>query len=435
MTEQEAIAAIHARPRGGERTLRRMLALAEKLGHPERGFRAFHVAGSNGKGSTAAMIASALQAGGYRTGLYTSPYITCFAERFQIDGIPIPGKELAFWTKKVLEAVHDLDAEGIFCTEFECGTAIAFCWFAAQKCDAAVIETGLGGRNDATNILPPPLVSVITALSLEHTALLGNSLAEIASEKAGILKGTAAVIASGQQEEAMEVLEEQCRRTYTRWICPDLGQARILRMDRKTLAFTYRDHKYSLTMSGRHQLENALNALTALEMAQEILPIPEDAICRGLSSARMPVRFETVAEQPAIVLDGAHNPQGAGVLAELLRHCPESPKIGVIGMLADKDWPHAARILAQGFDRVIAVPVENPRACTPPPDLAAAVQEICPAEWRSSLAEGLKVARSLAGKDGLVCCTGSLFLAAAARAMILDSNSRKDVIYADSLQC
>lgn len=418
MTVEQAIAAIHARPRGGERTLCRMEALCRRLGNPERCFPAVHIAGSNGKGSTAAMIASALKAGNYRVGLYTSPYITEYRERFQINGEMIQQEAFCRLAGMVLEAAEMLDREGIRCTEFECGTAIAFLWFREQRCNVAVLETGLGGKNDATNVIPSPLASVVTALSLEHTALLGDTLAQIAAEKAGIIKGNNAIVSPGQEPQAIEVLQNWCHKTGATLHIPQETDSRLIRMGREGLSFEYRRQLYSLCMTGRHQLRNALTALETLQALSLTFPLSTEAIHQGLSKARLPVRFETVEEHPAIVLDGAHNPQGAAVLVELLKACPESPKIGVIGMLADKDWTHAARILAEGFDQVFTVPVDNPRTCAHPDELAAAIRTVCPANPVSSLAAALTDAREFAGDKGLVCCAGSLFLSAQARSLL-----------------
>ena len=205
MTPDEALNAIHSRPRGAERTLSRIRALMGRLENPQDRLRFLHVAGSNGKGSCAAMLASALTAGGYRTGLFISPYILEFRERFQIDGQMIPQEEFAACAEKVLDRAAALDREGVCCTEFECCTALALCWFAEKGCEAVVLEAGLGGKNDATNVIPCPAVSVIMALSLEHTALLGNTLEEIAGEKAGIIKGGQAVLYPLQEPEAAAV--------------------------------------------------------------------------------------------------------------------------------------------------------------------------------------------------------------------------------------
>ena len=415
MTPDEALNAIHSRPRGAERTLSRIRALMGRLENPQDRLRFLHVAGSNGKGSCAAMLASALTAGGYRAGLFISPYILEFRERFQIDGQMIPQEEFAACAEKVLDRAAALDREGVCCTEFECCTALALCWFAEKGCEAVVLEAGLGGKNDATNVIPCPAVSVIMALSLEHTALLGNTLEEIAAEKAGIIKGGQAVLYPLQEPEAAAEIYARCARVGAVLHSPIPHAVRILEMGRRGSRFEWEGEEYRIPLAGRHQVWNAVTALEALRAVSGVLPVSRRDIREGLESVRFPVRFETVKENPAVVLDGAHNPQGAQVLAELLDACPEKPRIGVIGMLADKDWRRTVGLLAARLDAVLAVPVPNPRPSVEPAELAAEASKSCRAERFGGLEEALARAAELAGQDGLVCCAGSLFLAAEAR--------------------
>lgn len=419
MTISEALEAIHRRPRGMKRTLSRIRALMERLGNPQDRLRILHIAGSNGKGSAAAMLASVLKEGGYKTGLFISPYILEFRERFQIDGEMIPEERLAFWLEKVLEQVEILEQEGISCTEFESCTAAAFCWFLEEKCDAVVLETGLGGKNDATNIAAHPLVSVIMALSLEHTSLLGNSIEEIAAEKAGIIKeGGRAVVYPIQQPEALGVIYECCAEMGAVLYAPSPASVEILQLSRRGTVFRWDNREYEIPLAGKHQAMNAATVLETLRAVSDILPVSQRDIQNGLEKVRFPVRFETVGECPAIVLDGAHNPQGAGVLAQMLAVCPESPKIGIIGMLADKDWQRTVGQLAQQFDYLLAVPVSNPRPCVLPEQLAEEAGRFCKAEAYSRLEDALAKARELAGETGLICGAGSLFLAAQLRNML-----------------
>ena len=415
MTFSHDLAAIHSRPRGADRTLSRIRALMERMGNPQNRLRFLHIAGSNGKGSAAAMLSSVLKEGGYRTGLSISPYILDFRERFQINGEMIPEEELAFWAGKVLEQAGILDRQGICCTEFECCTALAFCWFAEKQCDAVVLETGLGGKNDATNVIGQPLISVIMALSLEHTALLGNTIEEIAAEKAGIIKGGKAVLYPIQQPEALGVIYERCGETGTALYMPSPSGVEILKNSREGVTFRWDGQEYRIPLAGSHQAMNAVTVLETLRAVSDTLPVSLRDIRAGLAKARFPVRFETVGERPAVVLDGAHNPQGAQVLANLLALCPESPKIGIVGMLADKDWAHTVEALAKQFDKLLAVPVPNPRACVEPEKLAAQAGNWCEARPCRDLNEALEQAGELAGGDGLICCAGSLFLAAEMR--------------------
>ncbi len=418
MTFSDALAAIHSRPRGAERTLSRIRALMDRLGNPQNRLRFLHIAGSNGKGSAAVMLSSVLKEGGYRTGLSISPYILDFRERFQVDGEMIPEEELAFWAGKVLEQADILDKEGIHCTEFECCAALAFCWFAEKQCDAVVLETGLGGKNDATNVIGRPLVTVIMALSLEHTALLGNTIEEIAGEKAGIIKGGKTVLYPVQEPEALGVIYERCGETGTALYMPSPSGVEILENSREGVTFRWDGQEYRIPLAGSHQAMNAVTVLETLRAVSDVLPVSLRDIHAGLAKARFPVRFETVGEHPAVVLDGAHNPQGAQVLASLLELCPESPKIGIVGMLADKDWTHTVQVLTKQFDQLLAVPVPNPRACVEPEKLAGEAGKWRGAQPCGDLREALEQARALAGEKGLICCAGSLFLAAEMRKIV-----------------
>lgn len=421
MTLTEAMEAIHRRPRGMKRTLSRICVLMERLGNPQNQLRILHIAGSNGKGSAAAMLASVLKEGGYKAGLFISPYILEFRERFQIDGKMIPEEKFAYWAEKVLEQVNLLDQEGICCTEFECCTAIAFCWLQQEKCDAVVLETGLGGKNDATNLVAHPLVSVIMALSLEHTALLGNSIEDIATEKAGIIKkGGRVVVYPIQQPEALGVIYERCAEMEAVLYAPNPASVEILGVSRQGTVFRWDNEEYEIPLAGQHQAMNAVTVLETLRAISDVLPVSRRDIRGGLAKVHFPVRFETVAEHPAVVLDGAHNPQGAQVLAQMLAVCTESPKIGMIGMLADKDWRHTVEQLAKQFDYLLAVPVPNPRPCVPPDELAEVAGKYCKAEAYSQLETAWEQAGKLAGKNGLICGAGSLFLAAELRKMIVN---------------
>ena len=324
-----AIEYIHSLGRfTGKPGLHRIKALCEALGNPQDRLKFVHLAGTNGKGSTACMIASALQAAGLRTGLYTSPYLVQFYERIRVDGVMISDDDLTRLCERVTVACESLTLpEGETIGEFEFTTALAFLCFVEQECDIVVLETGLGGRCDATNVIKNAEVCVITPISLDHMAVLGNTTAVIAAEKAGIFKpGAAVVCADGQPNDVQRVLRRACDAAGAVWF-GGAEDCRVLRCDIGGSAFVYEAQGYTIAMPGRHQLQNARTALRALNALRERgWNIPTEAAVRGLARARIAGRLERVVDQPLILLDGAHNAAGADALChavdELLKMKP-----------------------------------------------------------------------------------------------------------------
>lgn len=427
MTEQQAIEALHALPRlpRSGASLERMQALLNHLGNPEKQFKCIHIAGTNGKGTLAAMTSSVLTHAGYKTGLTISPYVLNFRERFQINGQMMSPRTLASLTRKVLDAADAIIAEGgEGPVEFEAVTAIAFLWFARQKCDFAVVETGLGGRYDATNVIPAPLVAAITRIGMDHTEILGDTLAEIAAEKAGIIKeGCAVVNYPEQPAEAMGPILGAAAETNTVIITPEMDDIRLLRGKRLENRIDYGGYKASLQFPGAHQANHAAMAVEiALALWREFgYDISDDAIERGLSSAHMPARIEVMRRHPLLLLDGCHNPDGARVLAETLTKAEyEENLVGVMGMLADKDYKAMLSDLAPCFAKVFTVTPACPRALS-----AEALQKEArfhlDAEAAASVPEALHKALDYCEENnlaGVVVC-GSLYLAAEARPLML----------------
>lgn len=312
-----AIEYIHSLGRfTGKPGLHRIKALCEALGNPQDRLKFVHLAGTNGKGSTACMIASALQAAGLRTGLYTSPYLVQFYERIRVDGVMISDDDLTRLCERVTVACESLTLpEGETIGEFEFTTALAFLCFVEQECDIVVLETGLGGRCDATNVIKNAEVCVITPISLDHMAVLGNTTEVIAAEKAGIFKpGAAVVCADGQPNDVQRVLRRACDAAGAVWF-GGAEDCRVLRCDIGGSAFVYEAQGYTIAMPGRHQLQNARTALRALNALRERgWNIPTEAAVRGLARARIAGQLERVVDQPLILLDGAHNAAGADAL-------------------------------------------------------------------------------------------------------------------------
>lgn len=427
MTTQQAIEALHALPRMGQGApgLARMQNLCDHLGNPEKELQCIHIAGTNGKGSLAAMTSSILTAAGYKTGLTISPYVVDFRERFQIDGEMIPPRTLANLTEKVLDAIDAIEAEGgEKPVEFEAVTALAFLWFAREKCDLVVLETGLGGRCDATNVVPHKLVAAITKIDYDHMEVLGDTLDKIAAEKAGIIKeGTVVVNYPDQPAEAMGPILTAAAEAHTSIITPDKDDLTLLRGKRLENRIDYGGYRAALGLPGTHQANHAAMAVEiALALWREFgYDISDDAILQGLADARMPARIEVLRRHPLLLLDGCHNPDGAKMLAATLTRADfEENLVGVLGVLADKDYKDMLSDLAPCFAKVYTVTPNCPRALSAE-ELQKEARFHTDAEAADSVADAIRKAVDYADENnlaGVVVC-GSLYLAAEARPLLL----------------
>ena len=427
MTTQQAIEALHALPRMGQGApgLARMRNLCDHLGNPEKELQCIHIAGTNGKGSLAAMTSSILTAAGYKTGLTISPYVVDFRERFQIDGEMIPPRTLANLTEKVLDAIDAIEAEGgEKPVEFEAVTALAFLWFAREKCDLVVLETGLGGRCDATNVVPHKLVAAITKIGYDHMEVLGDTLDKIAAEKAGIIKeGTVVVNYPDQPAEAMGPILTAAAEAHTSIITPDKDDLTLLRGKRLENRIDYGGYRAALGLPGTHQANHAAMAVEiALALWREFgYDISDDAILQGLADARMPARIEVLRRHPLLLLDGCHNPDGAKMLAATLTRADfEENLVGVLGVLADKDYKDMLSDLAPCFAKIYTVTPDCPRALSAE-ELQKEARFHTDAEAADSVADAIRKAVDYADENnlaGVVVC-GSLYLAAEARPLLL----------------
>lgn len=427
MTTQQAMEALHALPRMGQGApgLARMQNLCDHLGNPEKELQCIHIAGTNGKGSLAAMTSSILTAAGYKTGLTISPYVVDFRERFQIDGEMIPPRTLANLTEKVLDAIDVIEAEGgEKPVEFEAVTALAFLWFAREKCDLVVLETGLGGRCDATNVVPHKLVAAITKIGYDHMEVLGDTLDKIAAEKAGIIKeGTVVVNYPDQPAEAMGPILTAAAEAHTSIITPDKDDLTLLRGKRLENRIDYGGYRAALGLPGTHQANHAAMAVEiALALWREFgYDISDDAILQGLADARMPARIEVLRRHPLLLLDGCHNPDGAKMLAATLTRADfEENLVGVLGVLADKDYKDMLSDLAPCFAKIYTVTPNCPRALSAE-ELQKEARFHTDAEAADSVADAIRKAVDYADENnlaGVVVC-GSLYLAAEARPLLL----------------
>ena len=410
MNGEEAIGYIHSVCRKGSKPgLRRITDLLERIGNPQEKLKYVHIAGTNGKGSTAAMTASILQKAGYRTGLYTSPFIYRFHERMQINGEQITDGDLAEVTEFVKPHA---DAMAEPPTEFELVTAIALEYFRRQKCDIVVLEVGMGGRTDATNAIPVPEVAVVTNIGLEHTELLGNTVEEIAANKAGIFKenGHAVVYRGTPGVEA--VFEEICREKHISLKKADFDGLKLLSHDLFGQTFDCGRHKgIFLPLLGDHQLKNAAVVLAVADTLAEIgWHITEQNIRDGMHDVVWPGRFDIMKRDPLFIIDGGHNPQCIDALSKNIRDYLAGRKIiALTGVLADKDYVEMFRPVAPLIHTFVCITPPSPRRME-----AAQLRDYFQAAGYSAVAcdtipQGVAKATELAGKDGVVLCFGSLY--------------------------
>ena len=419
--------------------LDRMRFMLERAGQPQRGLRAVHIAGTKGKGSVAAMIASVLRAAGLRTGLYTSPHLRDFRERIRVDSREISRADVARLVTRARPIIEAVPSDALGAPSFfEAHTLIAFLYFRERKCDVAVLETGLGGRLDATNVIEDPLVAAITRIALDHQAELGGTIPRIAAEKAGIVKPGCIVVSSPQAQSAWRVLTETCRergatlhgvrvrqaagcKPLYRRLLPEKRKASFILEQVESGANGHRFHLSGMgadyrdlycPLLGDHQLLNAATAVAAIALLEKRgYAIPEDALRRGLASVRWPGRLEVVGRKPWVVLDGAHDEVSARALAcSVIDLFPHRRLILVLGLSRDKDMRAVGSHLCPIADRAIFTAARLPRAASPQ-ELTATLGDLCPdCHTAPDVAAALAAALASAGEDDLVLVTGSLYV-------------------------
>ncbi len=426
MTYSEAVNKINSLLTFGVKPgLERIRELVDKLGAPDRQLRFVHVAGTNGKGSTCALIAAALTQAGYKTGRFISPYVLEFRERFMIDGEMIPEHTLAELVEEIFPVIEDMHREDKIITEFEFVFAIAVLWYAREGCDIVVLETGLGGRFDATNIINTPMVSVITSVSLDHTKILGNTYAEIAAEKCGIIKPDGICVAYAQQKsEVISVIRKTAAEKNNRLIFADGNTAEILRFDIGKTVFVYNGLQISIRLPGNHMVRNAVSALETLFALRDCgMDISNSAIRDGFENVTFPARMEVLSRSPLIILDGAHNPDGAKALSDAIgQYLAGKRKIGIVGMLADKDVDTALSCLIPQFDKIITVAPDNPRKMTAEA-LAQRIHPYCPdVTSYEDLRQAFNDAAEGLDQNSALVIFGSLYLASDMRKIVLENS-------------
>jgi dihydrofolate synthase / folylpolyglutamate synthase len=430
-------------PKPTDLRLDRMRALLESLGNPHERLRVVHVAGSKGKGSTSAMLASVFRQAGYRTGLFTSPHLCATEERIQVDGVPITHEELAALIAGIQKCA------GADVTFFEIATALGFLHFVHRRADWVVLEVGLGGRFDSTNVCRPALV-IITSISHDHTEQLGNTLASIAGEKAGIVKRGRPTLSGARAPEARAVIQEICRRQRSPLcdldidICyrhtPGQVTAEITKLPRVEITTKSRHWPaMELRLFGEHQAANAALVVGAVEeLRQQGMHIDDAAVARGMATLVWPARLEIVGRRPLVVLDCAHNVASMLALIDTLQKSFPKPSVScgigngsgrgrrllVFACSSDKDLPGIVQVLAPHFDHAYFTRYGQSSRSVPPQDLLALWQRTAtsPATAHATAPEAWQAARAAAGPDDLICVTGSVFLAGELRPRILGGN-------------
>ena len=388
---------------GSQPGLERITELLCKLGNPQDELKYIHVAGTNGKGSACNMLCEVYKKAGLKVGLYTSPYIVDFRERIQINGEYIPKKDLC----RLCEQIKDTD---VFVTEFEFITALAFLWFKEQNCDIVILEVGLGGRFDATNVIKKPLCSVIMKIDFDHTAILGNTISEITMEKCGIIKGGSKVISYPlQYKEALDEIKNHSESL----LLPDTSELSVISTSIEGNTFIYKGEKYKTRLVGRHQVYNAVTVIETVNSAG--IPVSKSQLIDGLASAVVPARLELMSIKPLVLLDGAHNPNGADALSSFMENY-NGQIVAVVGMMADKNCEAVLKKVLKYCSGVITVTVnENPRTISAG-DLADIAKKYCDdVVTARDYDNAITLASEKSKGENPIFVFGSLYLASAIR--------------------
>ena len=396
-------------------------ALLSALGNPENRIKTINVAGTNGKGSTVAMLASVLSTAGYKTGRYVSPFVLEFRERMMINGKMIGRKRLAKIMSTVREHADALREQGTVLNAFEVTTAAALLWFAEEECDVVVLEAGIGGRLDATNAVPEPILQIITAVGLDHTAQLGSTVAEITAEKCGIMRpGCTLLTCPNQNAEAKAVMINKCAELEATFVMGSAGKGKIVAQFAEGTDLLVGKTELAIPFGGEHQINNALTVVSAVDILREKgFAISDEQLIEGIAAAKFPARFEVCSKDPLVILDGAHNPHAAAALASGIKKFLPEKRTLLCGMMADKDCAGVMSTLAPLFERVIAVPVQSPRAISPA-ELAALAAPYCKSVFTAeNAAQALDAALAALNPGEALVVAGSLYLASELRPQLM----------------
>ena len=403
--------------------LESMRELLRRLGDPQNELKFIHISGTNGKGSVLAYLSTILSGAGYRTGRYISPTLFSYRERIQVDGEYIEKESLACHVTAIAAAAEDMQKAGLPSpTVFEIETALAFLYFKEKRCDIVTLEVGCGGLLDATNVITTTLMEVIASISMDHTDLLGDTLAKIAAQKAGIIKPDTMVVSAQQKSEAAQVIEDTCKEQHCTLQMVDESKISNVHYGAEGQTFSYKTWEdVAISLAGSYQIKNAALALEGVEALRKLgYALSDQQVREGLLHTAWRGRFTTLRRDPTVIIDGAHNPAAALELKESLeRYFPGKTLYFVMGMFKDKDYAQVIDLTAPLARHIITVETPgNPRAM-PARELAEAVGKVNPSvEWADSVAHGVEKALAMAGKEDAVIVFGSLsFLGEAADAV------------------
>lgn len=421
MTYAEATAKIDSRLLFGIKPgLKNITTLMHELGDPQDTLKFVHVAGTNGKGTACTLTASVLRESGYKVGFYTSPYVLDFRERFQINGQMISEEELAEEVERIWPSIEKMDARDEYITEFECITALAFDWFARKACDIVVLEVGLGGITDATNVIKTPEAAAIMSISLDHTAILGDTLEKITAEKAGIIKpGGCLALYPDQPPEVIKQIKAVCKEQNAQLSMPDMGKVQVEEATISGTSFIADGMHLHTPFLGEHQVKNAATALEIVRILRARgFSISDAALQNGFQKAFIPARMEIVSRSPLCLLDGGHNPGCAQALRAALEQFVPQRKICIMGIMADKDSRKFLEAVGPLFDKFVAITPNWGRAL-PAAELAQTARAFCHnVQAAETCGEAIAAAmKDMTSRDALIVC-GSFYLASEIRGQL-----------------
>lgn len=423
MTENEALEFIYSRRKFAKMAgFERMEALLSEIGNPHKALSFVHVAGTNGKGSVCTMLSSVLISAGYKTGLFTSPFVVCFRERIQINGFYIPEKRFCEITEKIKKASEHLSVKGLTPTFFETVLAAALLYYKEEGCDIVVLEAGIGGRDDSTNIIPSPLASVITSVSLDHTDVLGDTLTSIARHKSGIIKGNSACISFPQengdfnfvpqQKETAEILKSTCKNKNAAFIMPDITSITDVKRSSGGTSFLFEGKRIKMSFTGDHQLGNAATAICTLKLlCEKGFDITDESIKNGFENAFIPGRLEVISKNPLTIIDGGHN---EGCITALKNYINENLKgrsiTALLGFMKDKDYESAVKIIAPFCKSIVFTCADDIRG-EKAERLSACAEGLCSNIYaENDRKKAFKTAKGLTKENEVLLCAGSFYL-------------------------